>query len=77
MIAQPELLRWLKTIPSTSAVAVDDGGLNLVEIDKNGKQTDAYWEVGGIPTDEDRAEDAAEAQQAEPAVSRKSNKKRA
>ncbi len=56
-----EIIRWIKALPSSSSVAVDDGGLTLVEVDKNGKQTDAYLEIGGVPTAEDLAEQAEEA----------------
>ena len=77
MIAVPELTRWLGTLYKSSSVAVDDGGLTLVEIDKNGKQTDAYWEVGGVPLPEDVAADEAEekAAKAAPKKRRKATRK--
>ncbi len=44
-----ELREWLDSIPDTSSIAVDDGGLTLVEIDATGNLTGAYCEIGGIP----------------------------
>lgn len=52
-MTQPEIMDWLKTIPASSSVGVDDGGLSLVEIDADGEQTGAYCEIGGIPEDEE------------------------
>ncbi len=77
MIAVTTLADWLKSLPNSSSVAVDDGGLTLVEIDKNGKQTDAYWEVGGVPLPEDVAADEAEekAAKAAPKKRRKATRK--
>ncbi len=54
MIDRKELIRWLNTL--TGDVAVDDGGLTLVELDEFNKPTGAYHEVGGIPLDEDEEE---------------------
>lgn len=59
MIAKTELRRWLEALPDDAGVAIDDGGLCLVEIDASGRQTDAYMEIGGIP-DEETADEAAE-----------------
>jgi hypothetical protein len=42
------LLAWLGTLDEEDEVAIDDGGLTLVQIDG-----DAYFEVGGIPEDLD------------------------
>ncbi len=52
MIGRKELLDWVKAVDPNSSIAVDDGGLALVEIDTDGKQTGNYIEVGGIPDDE-------------------------
>jgi len=49
-----ELQRWLSTLESGSSVGVDEGGLTLAEIDDNGKRTEAYLELGGIPESEER-----------------------
>ncbi len=46
-----EIVKWIKKLPKSSSVAVDEGGLTLVEVDKNGKTTGAYLEVGGVPLD--------------------------
>jgi len=47
-----ELKRWINTLDEDNAVAVDDGGLTLVELDENG-ETGAYHEVGGIPLEDE------------------------
>lgn len=49
MIDIDTVQRWLDTLQKGSSVAIDDGGLTLVEIDKSGKKTEAYLEVGGEP----------------------------
>jgi hypothetical protein len=51
--AVKDLIEWLKTLPEDAGVAVDDGGLTLVELDDDGEETGNYHEVGGIPLDED------------------------
>ena len=64
MIDKQELIRWLNTLPEDADVAIDEGGLTLVEVefipnhnpDYQGpyEETGAYLEVGGIPLgDED------------------------
>ena len=50
MLSKTEVQHWLATLEEGSGVAVDDGGLTLVEIDKDGKQTEAYLDLGGIPS---------------------------
>jgi hypothetical protein len=57
MIAVSELKDWAATLSALDRhgehfVAVDDGGLTLVEI-QNNEQTGAYLEVGGEPSDEE------------------------
>ena len=42
-----ELIEWLQSLSPDAAVAIDDGGLTLVEVDG-----DAWCEVGGVPEDE-------------------------
>ena len=49
MMKATELKRWLATISDDSFIAIDDGGLALVELDEKGMEADAYLEVGGIP----------------------------
>lgn len=39
-----ELQEWLSTLPPTAAVAIDEGGLTLVEVGGDG-----YFEIGGEP----------------------------
>lgn len=48
-----ELLDFLNTLAEDAVVAVDDGGLILVELDKDNIQTGNYYEVGGIPIDDE------------------------
>jgi hypothetical protein len=51
MISKEELLRWGNTLEDGKYVAIDEGGLALVELHADGHQRfdDAYLEVGGIP----------------------------
>ncbi len=48
MVKANELQRWLATLSGDSFVAVDDGGLILVEVDAEGGETGACLEIGGI-----------------------------
>jgi hypothetical protein len=48
MMSVNEIKAWLDTLGSESQVAVDDGGLALVEISASGEETGAYLEIGGI-----------------------------
>lgn len=41
-----ELQEWLNTLPDDAVIAVDDGGLTLVQVGTGGK---TYCEVGGEP----------------------------
>jgi hypothetical protein len=50
----PELIRWLKTLKPGNAVAIDDGGLAIVEIGPDGRPTDAYLEIGSISEDDEQ-----------------------
>jgi hypothetical protein len=45
-----ELIRWARTLPDDADVAIDDGGLSLVEVDG-----DAYLEVGGLPLENEES----------------------
>ncbi len=56
MVAIKDVTRWLKALDPGNFVAIDDGGLTLVELDPNGAETGAYLEVGGTPTDDSEAE---------------------
>lgn len=44
-----EVRCWLAAIPEDHHVAVDDGGLTLVEVEDNKN----YIEIGGVPEDEE------------------------
>ena len=61
MITTQDLIDWLKTLPGENVnVAVEDGGLTLVGLDREGVTTGASLEVGGVPDllpDETDAED--------------------
>lgn len=46
-----ELIDFLKMLDERARVAVDDGGLILVEIDDMNEMTDNYYGIGGIPLD--------------------------
>ena len=48
-----EVKRWLATLDDDNAVAVDDGGLCLVELTPEGEETGAYCEIGGTPAPDD------------------------
>lgn len=53
MIDAKELIRWASTLSPGAVVAIDDGGLTLVEVDVDNNETGAYLEVGGIPLPND------------------------
>jgi len=57
MMSKKEIERWLSTLPEDADVAIDEGGLSLVEINANGSQGHAYMEVGGIPDEGDEEEE--------------------
>jgi len=44
-----ELRRWLNTLSDLDEVGIDDGGLCLQSVN----DPNAYYEVGGLPEDED------------------------
>jgi hypothetical protein len=58
MMAVAEVREWLETLAGDSGVAVDEGGLMLVEVNAQGEQIDNYLEVGSVPED-DEEEDGA------------------
>lgn len=51
MLPVIEVVDWLDTLALDSSVGVEDGGLTLREIDKTGRPTAAYLELGGVPED--------------------------
>lgn len=42
---------WVETLDPKSSVAIDDGGLTLVEL-AEGQETGVSLEIGGIPEDD-------------------------
>ncbi len=49
MLPVIEVIDWLETLSLDSTIGVEDGGLTLREIDKTGRPTAAYLELGGVP----------------------------
>jgi hypothetical protein len=49
MMPVPEIIAWLQTLAPGSEVGIDDGGLCLWEVLKEGQMSEAYCEIGGIP----------------------------
>jgi hypothetical protein len=52
MMDVAEVKRWIATLDDDSNLAIDDGGLCLVELTADGEETGAYIEIGGTPTTE-------------------------
>lgn len=52
MISTRELKDWCSAFGAESFVAIDDGGLRIVELDAEGKETGNYIELGGVPEPE-------------------------
>jgi len=52
MEAAAEIAEWLDSLPYGAMVGVDDGGLCLRAV-VDGEVTGAYYDIGGIPTDDD------------------------
>lgn len=63
MISTREFKRWVATLSDDTEVAIDDGGLTIVELEPCGPHrsqripTGAYQELGGIPEPEDDEEE--------------------
>lgn len=49
MITAGELREWLSKFSRDDLIAIDDGGLTLVEVTPDGEETGVYLEVGGKP----------------------------
>ena len=49
MMTARNVKAWLETLAPDRNVAMDEGGLQLVELDSRGQPTGAYLEIGGIP----------------------------
>ena len=50
MTDRRELIFWLQDLKEDD-VAITEDGLTLVEVDIDGRQTDKYFEIGGLPDD--------------------------
>jgi hypothetical protein len=58
MMTVPAVQDWLATLGTTGYVAVDLGGLNLVEVDESGHETGAYFELGGVREEDEKGDEA-------------------
>lgn len=47
-----EIERWLSTLPDDANVAIDEGGLSLVEVNADGSEGEVYLEVGMTPAED-------------------------
>lgn len=45
-IAKLDIVDWLNTLPDDATVAIDEGGLQLIQL---GTDEEVYLEVGGEP----------------------------
>ena len=53
-LPKEQVIKWLKTLPQGTTVAVDEGGLNLItDAPAKGAEGTAYLELGGMPLDGD------------------------
>jgi len=52
MMTTKEVKAWLETLAPDSNVAVDEGGLTLIELDDREHRTGMYLEVGGSPVND-------------------------
>lgn len=52
MMTVGELRAWLAPLHEQTNVAIDEGGLTLVELYSNNQPSQTYLEIGGIPDDE-------------------------
>lgn len=55
MMSKKEIERWLSTLPDDADIAIDEGGLAIVMVDKEGEETDIYLEIGMTPAEEEIA----------------------
>lgn len=53
MIKIEEFREWAGDLDNGLYLAVDDEGLTVVALDKKGRETGSWLEVGGIPEPED------------------------
>ena len=52
MMSLQEVKEWIATLDADSFLAIDDGGLAIVELTPEGEETGAYCEIGGTPSDD-------------------------
>jgi hypothetical protein len=48
-----EVKKWIDTLEVGNQVAIDDGGMCLVELTTEGSETGAYIEIGGTSEPEE------------------------
>jgi hypothetical protein len=59
-MSNAELKRWAATLSDDGAVAINEDGMALIELDEDIKPTGAYCEIGGVPMDESTIHDILE-----------------
>lgn len=52
MLSKKEVLEWLESVEDENGVAIDETGLNIVEVDEDGEETGNYLELGLTPAEE-------------------------
>lgn len=52
MMSKKDVLDWIQTLNDDSSIAIDEGGLSLVEVNAEGEETEAYLEIGMTPREE-------------------------
>ena len=52
MMNTKQFKSWAASLDDDQSVAVDEGGLCIVELIKDNKETGRYCEIGGIPSEE-------------------------
>jgi hypothetical protein len=48
-ISVKDVKAWSETLDPKGSIAIDDSGLSLVELTKDGEETGVYLEIGGVP----------------------------
>ena len=51
-MSKKDVLNWIETLSDDSSIAIDEGGLSLVEVNAKGEETEAYLEIGMTPREE-------------------------
>ncbi len=57
MVSARVLLQWLQKLPPRTFVGIDEGGLTLCRVDRRGRPTDEYFEIGGVNDGDEEEED--------------------